>query len=362
MIKRILLGAIGVLAAAVMISAATHAIDFEQTTIEDGDGRYAIAVAAAAVFLLCMYLLISDLAQARSAGELPDAADTGPATSSDPGSLADRFAATRAAEQAAASNPDVRSARIVTVSPTSPPVADALADEVRGGSNLSNQGSSGRGLFGVAAPAQRPATADGLFGRRTPTQPPSTERGPVERPVADATPMAAPTPMAPPEPVPAPRPAPQPEPASPANPSSSEPITLRDYLPDAVEPTVEPPPVIETPPPTARVEVADARPTADDLRTLLFATPEGSAAAQAPDAAAVQMPADTALRIDTAPPIDGDRLDHDPLDGSHLDDALPTWQVIDDPADGVDGDGLDDGSSDDDDPPPSGYLYATGGH
>ncbi|MEZ5228546.1 MAG: hypothetical protein R2710_18310 [Acidimicrobiales bacterium] len=131
MIKRILYALVGAAAAAVMISAVTHAVDFDQTTFEDGDGRYAIAAVGALVFLVCLYLLVADLAGARRANHLPEDEveyDEVPAT------FSDRLATTRPADTAATTQ---RRGPIIVTQPAPATAASPVRSEAAAASSAS---------------------------------------------------------------------------------------------------------------------------------------------------------------------------------------------------------------------------------
>ncbi len=348
MIKRMLIAIVGVVAAAVAIAAATHAVDFENSTIEDGAARFVIALAAGVVFLVCLSLLISSLSEARWSKALHQVVDDAPNPIDESSSLANRFAASQAAERS----------------------------------------STSKGLFGISHPnEQRPNAADGLFGHREPEHPPTAPVPPLPEVDAEVNDPSmgrsqGPPPLVdPPEtstaqpPTEAP-PAPEPITAASVAPRvEQQPIALRDYHPDNLDSTFAGQTTTDeqtTSDEQAGVDEqkssdvdslpasgsgnSDAPLTAQDIRTMLFVTTNPEPKRATPNDARGDEP-----QLDLVDPS-ADIIA--PAEVQHPDDALPTWQVIDDPADGVDDDGGDHDGGDhagDSDPPSTGYLYATGG-
>ncbi len=83
---------VGAAAAAVSIAVATNAIDIADSTIEDGDGRWILVAAGAAIFLVCLFSLLADLAAARRARTLEPVDDESPGPQPIQRSLAERLA------------------------------------------------------------------------------------------------------------------------------------------------------------------------------------------------------------------------------------------------------------------------------
>lgn len=295
--KRLALGILGVLAAAVMISAATHAVDFENSTIEDGDGRFVIAGVAGVVFLGCLYFLVSNLATARWTKRMTEAIDT---EQSDVDDQARRGLRLEVA------TPSTR----LTPRPSSLPVSDRLSPttpEATGTAGTTSESAGqGRSLFGVTAEPSTPRSVSGLFGIAEPSVPPAEIESPATRTA-------------------------EPEVSQPAK---VAPIALQDYQadePNRIDDELAASGNGTSPEPsTASDEIP---PTAEDIRTMLFVAPvSDQPRATAPSA------------VPLGPPQD----------------ELPRWQVVVIPDDDADQDMASDGS-DDDEPPSTGYLYATGG-
>lgn len=216
-----------------MISAATHAIDFENSTIEDGDGRFVIAGVAGVLFLVCLYFMVSSLATARWTKLMSEAID------------ADQISG----DGSARTGPRVEVASVSTLltpRPSSLPISARLkptlpteADSV--GSPGSGNSGQGRSLFGATPDATKPRSVSGLFGTAPPSEP---------EPIAPEPQPEQPAPVAP-----------EPQPEQPA------PVALRDYHPsDAVG--------VDSQSEQASATVAgDDLVTAEDIRALLFAGP-----------------------------------------------------------------------------------------
>ncbi len=339
MIKRIVLGLIGVVAGAVAISAATHAVDFEDSTIEDGDTRYAIAAIGATIFVLCVFAIVRSLSSRRRARRL--VADATKSLTSDVGGAA----------RSGSSMVTVPSRSLADRLPARP------TEAARPGAGTATSGvGPGPGATGSRGTAS-------VFAERWTTPDPTTETPAAtdarratlfpnlsDAPSPDTTPETAPSVGPPPvEPPPAVTASPDPSTDEAAKPSPAEaagtdaPLVLRDYSPSDIDATIDKSGREAVEQLVAAGALTSEGPlTPDDIRTMLF----------------------IALSTQQMRGILHDARAQEPLfalgGGPSDPEELPTWVDVDETPDPGDAPDPDETPDPGDDEPPSGRLYAAG--
>ncbi len=342
MIKRIVLGLIGAVAGAVAISAATHAVDIENSTIEDGDTRFAIAGIGATIFVLCVVMIVRSLGSRRRARRLVAEAtrslpaDVGADGRPEPSptvvparSLADRLPARATGD-----------ARPGTLSV---PPAESMTPDRSGSGLTSPTGPMGSVPVFAERPAapepteQRAQTADArratLFGA-PPESPPSGTAPPETTPPESTPPEAIPPEATPPEATP-------PESEGIVADGSGElpndavggdaALVLRNYSPAQIDDTIDESGRQAVDHLVATGALTSEGPlTPEDIRTMLFIALSTQQLRSILHDARAEEPL---FALGEAPATSGE---------------LPTWVDVDR--------GPDPG----DDEPPSGHLYATG--